>query len=357
MKKIIYFTIITAIISIILFANNAYFVSANSLNKYQTSKSECVMEVSSGRVLHSHNDDLKVEMASTTKILTAITVIDNFNVDTVVTVPKSATNIEGSSIYLKEGEKLSIKELLYGLMLRSGNDAAECLAQTLVKREDFITLMNETAKKIGAKNSNFTNPHGLSDINHYTTAYDLCLISVYAMKNQTFREIVATKRIAISNEFYDYKRELVNKNKMLFNYEGATGIKTGFTKKSGRCLVSSAYRNGMEIVSVVINSPQMWERSTELLNYSYDNYKMYKLLDKDDFNSKIYNSCDKILSIQIDDEFSYPLKSDELSGITYKIDSKSVEEFIKNPTKIAVFEIFIKNKLIFSQNVFTIINK
>ena len=240
------------------------------------------------RVLYEENSSVKLPMASTTKILTAITVIDNFDVNEKVTVPKSATNIEGSSIYLKEGETITVLELLYGLMLRSGNDCAECLAQTLTSRDNFIELMNKTANKIGATNSNFINPHGLHDNEHYTTAYDLALISSYAMKNELFKKIVSTKKINISNGSENYDRVLINKNKMLSNYNGANGIKTGYTKKAGRCLVSSAYKNGMEVVTVVLNCPNMWERSEQLLNYSYDNYKMLNVIDKEELSSKIY---------------------------------------------------------------------
>ena len=160
---------------------------------------EIVMEVNSNVVLYKHNENSKKFMASTTKILTAIVVIENCNVNDVVTVTKDTVGIEGSSIYLEVGEQLTVKELLYGLMLRSGNDCAQTLAVYCSKSiENFANLMNKTAKKIGATNSNFVNPHGLHNDNHYTTAYDLALISCYAMKNSIFREIVSTKSVDIS---------------------------------------------------------------------------------------------------------------------------------------------------------------
>ncbi|MBO5889130.1 MAG: D-alanyl-D-alanine carboxypeptidase, partial [Clostridia bacterium] len=237
-NKIRFLTIISLVLSFFLF-------KINTVSAYSVSQAECVIELNSLRVLSQNNKDIKLPMASTTKILTALTVIENFDINKTVEVKKSMTNIEGSSIYLKEGEHLTVKELLYGLMLRSGNDTAECLAQSLVCRDNFIKLMNETAKKYGAVNSNFTNPHGLHDENHYTTAYDLALITAGAMKNPVFKEIVSTKRINISNETENYDRVLINKNKMLTFYEGRNGVKTGYTKKAGRCLVSSAERNGM----------------------------------------------------------------------------------------------------------------
>lgn len=355
MKKIKKILIISLILSFFTFNFKCESVTVKG---YTVSTAECVMEVSSGRVLYSHNLNEQLPIASTTKILTAITVIENFDLNKTVTVPKSAVGIEGSSIYLREGEKLTVKELLYGLMLRSGNDTAECLAQTLTNsRQEFIALMNKTAKKYGANNSNFLNPHGLHEDGHYTTAYDLCLISIRAMKNQTFKEIVSTKRVEISNDGYSYKRILVNKNKMLFNFDGANGIKTGYTKKAGRCLVSSAKRNGIEVVSVVLNSPQMWERSTELLNNALNNYKVIKVVDKIEFSDKIYKDKNgKEISLLLEKDFYYPLNNEEVEEISFKIDGKEIEKYVLNAKKVGEFQIFLKNQLIFSQKVFSIYN-
>lgn len=351
MKKIINIAIISLIINIFI-----YSIPVENAYAYTISHGECVMEVNSGRILFSHNMNEKLPMASTTKILTALTVIENFDVDKEITVPKSAVGVEGSSIYLREGEKLTIKELLYGLMLRSGNDCAECLAQTLTSRAEFIRLMNITAKNCGAYNSNFTNPHGLPDDNHYTTAYDLCKISTNAMKNPIFKEIVSTKRVNVSNDGYAYDRLLINKNKLLFSYDGCTGIKTGYTKKAGRCLVTSAEREGMEVVSVVINSPEMWERTRELLDGSFNDYDMVEIVNKDEFNDKIYkSSLGKTYNFEIFNSFVYPLTQSERSEIKFLFNGKNQEEFNKNPQKVGIFEIFLQNKLIFSQNIFTIL--
>lgn len=356
MNKYLKLLIISIIISIFTFAisveNIQVFASAES-------KAECVIEINSGRVLHSLNADEKLPMASTTKILTALTVIENFNLDKEITVPKNAVGIEGSSIYLRCGEKLTVEELLYGLMLRSGNDCAECLALTLSNsRSEFINLMNKTAQKYGAVNSCFLNPHGLPEDGHYTTAKDLCVISVAAMKNEKFRKIVATKRVEISNDGYDYNRVLINKNKMLFSVDGCTGIKTGYTKKAGRCLVSGVKRGNMEVVAVVLNSSEMWERSSELIDYAFNNYSVYKVFDKNQFNDEIRRtSSGKEYLYHTFNDFYYPLKESEIQNIKYRINGKSVEEFSLKPEKSGVFEIFLQNRLIFSQNIFTIISK
>lgn len=348
-KLIIILAILSSVLTIFLFKPTT--VNATSL-----SQSECSIELNSLRFLNERNKDLKLPMASTTKILTALTVIENFDLNKVITVNKKCTNIEGSSIYLKEGERLTVKELLYGLMLRSGNDCAECLASSIIPREKFINLMNETAKNCGAKNSNFVNPHGLHADNHYTTAYDLALITAKAMKNPIFKEIVSTKKINISNEKENYDRVLINKNKLLSFYEGANGVKTGYTKKAGRCLVSSATKNNMTIITVVLNSPQMWERSTELLDYSFNEYNLVKVLDANDYKDKIFkDSKGNPFLIDIKKDFIYPIKDSELSDITVKINGKDFDNFIKKPQKSGVFEIYLKNKLIFSQNIFIIL--
>ncbi len=350
MKNNIKYLIITLIISVFLFSFRVENVSA-----YTLSKGECVIEVNSGRIVHEINGDKRLPMASTTKILTALTVVENFDLEKVITVKKDCVGIEGSSIYLREGEKLTVKELLYGLMLRSGNDTAECLASSLINRDDFIKLMNKTAILAGANNSNFTNPHGLHDENHYTTAVDLAKITLRAMKNPKFKEIVSTKKVNISNDGYDYDRVLVNKNKLLFSYEGCNGVKTGYTKNAGRCLVTSVERDGLEFVSVVINSPQMWERTKELLDFSFDKYTMTKLVSIDDFKDNVFkDGNDNPYQIVLNCDFSYPISLDEKSLINFKFDGKTQEEFAKNLKNEAVFEIFIENKLIFSQNIFII---
>ena len=356
MNKFIKNAIISAIILIISFC---FKFNINAVNGATISNAECVIDVASLRVLSENNSNKKLPMASTTKILTAITVIENFNLDTVITVPKQAVGVEGSSIYLREGEKLTVKELLYGLMLRSGNDCAECLAITLCdNRSEFISLMNKTAKNYGAYNSNFVNPHGLHHDNHYTTAYDLAVISANAMKNPTFREIVATKRVSISNDGYDYQRVLINKNKMLNMVDGATGIKTGYTKKAGRCLVSSVKRNGFEVVSVVLNSPNMWERSTEIINNAFNNYNVTKIFDADKFNGEIrVDSKGNKYNFLVESDFYYPISNNELNNVILKINGESLSEYCKNPSKVGELQIFIQNKLIFSQNLFTIYSK
>ena len=273
-------------------------------------------------------------MASTTKVLTAIIILDDCDLDEEVTIPKAAEGTEGSSVYLRAGDIYTVRELLYGLMLRSGNDCAVTLALHHSGTIDrFADAMNAKAVSLGAENSHFTNPHGLPDENHYTTARDLALISAYAMENDTFRDIVSCK-------FYE-PRGWQNKNKMLFEYEGAIGVKTGYTIRAGRCLVTSAEREGMRLVCVVLDSPEMYERTAELLDAAFEKYDLIKLCDK----------SQPFEGYRIYEDFFYPLTDAERDKIT--IQAISILPF---PVETGQFAgqmlIYLENNLIFSQNLY-----
>ncbi len=351
-KKLLLVSFITVslMFSVLLSLNNNIVKASD----FSSSSAEIVMETNSKRVLYSKNANEKKYMASTTKILTAIVVIENCEVSNIVTVGRDTIGIEGSSIYLQEGEELSVKDLLYGLMLRSGNDCAETLANFVAgSNEKFALLMNETAKRIGAVNSNFVNPHGLHDDNHYTTAYDLALISSYAIKNPIFKEIVSTKKTVIPHTKADYDRLLVNKNKMLTRFEGATGIKTGYTKKAGRCLVTSTERNGMELVCVVLNCPPMFERSSELLGSCYSDYKCYKLVESDNIIAFIESEKGEI-ALGIKNDIVIPLTEEEVENIEVVYDYPN-EVFDFSAFEIGKIEIYVKNNLIFTVTIYTIL--
>ena len=320
--------------------------------------SEIVMEASSKRVLYGANIHEKKYMASTTKILTALCIIENCDLDEIVTISKKTVGIEGSSIYLEVGEKLSVKDLLYGLMLRSGNDCAETLAVHCSENiENFARLMNETATKIGATESNFVNPHGLHDDNHYTTAYDLALISCYAIKNPIFKEIVSTKQIDIPFTTHDYKRRLINKNKMLKEFEGATGIKTGFTKKAGRCLVSSCERNGMELVSVVLNCGPMFERSKTILQRGFDEYSLYKLAESDHIVDFIpIENSEEVRGVYIKNDIVLPLTAAEKESLKIVYDLPEIlSADTPKDAEIGFIKIYCENNLIFAEKIYTIV--
>lgn len=334
-------------------------INTKKAYSYAFNSAELVMEISSNRVLYQKNADEKKYMASTTKILTAITVIENADLSEIVTVTKESVGIEGSSIYLEVGEKLSVKDLLYGLMLRSGNDCAVTLALHVGGSiNNFVVLMNNLAKKIGANSSNFVNPHGLHDDNHYTTAYDLALISSYAMKNSVFREIVGTKRIKIPFTTRDYDRILINKNKMLTEYEGSTGIKTGFTKKAGRCLVSSCKKNGMELITVVLNCPPMFERSKTLFDQCFNDFNLYKLVESDEIIGFIpIDGVSSKCPVMIREDVYLPLTDEEYNHLEIKVNlPENLNNKIKADVEIGDIQFFSQNNLIFTQKIYTIVD-
>ena len=255
-----------------------------------SAKSAILIDLEENEVLFAKNAHERLPMASTTKIMTALVVCDIIALDTVASIPKSAVGVEGSSVYLKAGELMSIKDLLTALLLESANDAAEALAIICAGSvEEFAKRCNEKAQELGLKNSNFTNPHGLFDENHYTTAYDLAIISAFALKNPHIREIVSTKSAKIpldvseQNPFGNGARHLKNHNKMLSIYEGAIGMKTGFTKKSGRCLVSAAKREGLTLIAVTLNAPDDWQDHTAMLDYGFENFEYRTFFEKGEF--------------------------------------------------------------------------
>ena len=325
-----------------------------------TAKGMIVCEQSTGRVLYSKDADLKLPMASLTKIITAIVVIENNeDLDEIVTIPKEATGIEGSTIYLKEGEHLTIRELLYGLMLTSGNDAAVALAiATSGSVDEFIKLANEFCKNIGAENTNLVTPNGLHDDNHYTTAGDLAKITCYALNNPVFAEIVSTKSTTISNETKPNENRLIkNKNKLLVQMEGATGVKTGYTKKAGRCFVGSAKRNGMQLVCVLLDCNLMFEECWELLEKGFSEYSLVDLLEAYSYQDtvNVTNSNTSKVNVYSRNSFIYPLTLAEKSNIHIE---KSLPETIKAPVsknqEIGKIEIRLGNDLIFCEKIYTI---
>lgn len=317
-----------------------------------------VIESSTRRVLYSHNMHQRRPNASTTKILTAITVIENANVNDIITVPPCAVGVEGSSMYLDKGEKISVLDLLYGLMLRSGNDAAVALAMhTAGSLEKFAELMNKTAKKAGAINSNFVTPHGLHHDEHYTTAYDLAMISAYAMENPLFAKIAGTKNHTATWDGRDYKRYMTNKNKILTMYEGGNGIKTGFTKKAGRCLVSSACRNGMQVICVVLNCGPMFEECMQLMSMAFENYPMREIANKDKPIGSIgvKRGQSDAVKIATKDSFYYPLEKSEFEKLRYEAEIKpSLCAPVRAGKKVGKIKVYLDNQLLFSTEAVTI---
>jgi len=235
-------------------------------------KAAVLMEAETGRILYAKNEQAQLPMASTTKILTALIALEHCSLQDVVTVAEEAVGVEGSSIYLSAGQHITVEDLLYGLMLSSGNDAALALACHISgSPQDFAQLMNQTAQQLGAYNSNFITPNGLDAPDHYTTAYDLALITCRAMQNADFVRIVSTQSTRIDHPNRPVQN---NKNKLLASYEGANGVKTGYTSKAGRCLVAAARQADMQLVAVVLNCGPMFEQCAQMLDYGFSHYQM-----------------------------------------------------------------------------------
>ena len=271
-------------------------------------KSAILMESSTGRVLYEKNADDRSLIASTTKIMTALVVCEHCNVLDRMRIPKEAVGIEGSSMYLQEGEVLTILELLYGLMLHSGNDAAVALAIYCAGTvEGFAEMMNDKARALGLRNTNFENPNGLDSPNHYSTAKDLAILASKAMENPIFAKIVSTKTVKVG------QRYLRNHNKLLWQLEGADGVKTGYTKAAGRILVSSANRGGRRLVAVTISDPNDWQDHAELLESGFHQYSPKVIVSENDILGTVEVAGGTCESVQLiaGESFSFSLAQDE----------------------------------------------
>jgi len=271
-----------------------------------------LIDVESGRLLYSHNGDKRMRIASLTKIMTAIVAIEHGDLSDIVKTGRRAAGKEGSSIYLRVGDEMSLHHLLYGLMLRSGNDAAVAIAEHVGGSEEgFVHLMNEKARELGLENTHFMNPHGLDHDDHYSSANDLARLTAYALRNPVFREIVKTRVKKVPNPNAEWDHVWTNKNKMLLMYEGADGVKTGYTKLAGRCLVSSATRNGQQLAAVTLNDGDDWADHRKLLDWGFEHYPLLTIAEE---GRKIAG-----YRLAVARPFRYPLAEGERERITTRL--------------------------------------
>jgi len=293
---------------LLCFVASIFPVSASAVSV--SAECACLIDAATGRVIYDKNMEKRHTMASTTKIMTALVAIENSDPESVVTVSGNAAGVEGTSLYLKKGQKATMEDLLYGLMLQSGNDAAVAIAEAVGNSVDeFARMMNERAAKAGVSNTSFKNPNGLDEEGHYTTAYDLAIITKEAMSNAVFAKIVSTKSKSILNS----TQTVSNHNKMLRMYEGCTGVKTGFTKKSGRCLVTAAERNGVEMIAVTLNAPDDWNDHRALLDYGFETTERFPVILKGmTVNSiPVVNGSAQSVEVVAADEFYITENKDE----------------------------------------------
>lgn len=324
----------------------------NTLNSIETSnlntstlnlntRSCIVLDRLSKTVLYGKNEYNKVKMASTTKIMTATIIIENCNLEETVEISKKAANTGGSRLGLKTGDKITIKDLLYGLMLRSGNDAAVALAETCAGSiVDFSNLMNKKANELGLVNTHFESPHGLDSDGHYTTAYELALLSDYALKNKTFLQIVGTSNYTIT--INGYPKSLTNTNELLGNLNGVYGIKTGFTNGANRCLVTACKRNDMDIICVVLGCDTKKFRTSDsikLIEYAFNNFEYVNIKDKIDKELEFWKNenenyfyINKGISSDLKIKYSeldtpiIPINKNEISSINVNVYMNSLLE-------------------------------
>ncbi len=311
----------------------------------------CVMDALTGRVLYEKNAYETHSMASTTKIMTALLAIEHTNPDDMVTVSQNAAGTEGSSIYLTAGETIPMETLLYGLMLESGNDAAIAIAEHVGGSvEKFSEMMTERAHSLGAKNTVFQNPNGLDAEGHYTTAYDLALITRAALKHPKFAEIVSTKKKSFSATENAKARSFSNHNKLLSLYNGCIGVKTGFTKKTGRCLVSAATREHMTAICVTLNAPNDWNDHTLMLDYAFNVSSSRPLILKDMVLKSIPVHCGSAKTLELLASEDFFISFNETEGLSkLKLDYKLPAEIsapIAKGTPLGHLSVFYDETLV-----------
>lgn len=315
----------------------------------QLSCRSCIlMDMDSGRVLYEKDINTKRLIASTTKIMTAIIAIENGNLEEEITVGNEVLSMYGSNIYIEVGEKIKLIDLLYGLMLRSGNDAAIVIATHIGKNEEeFVKMMNDKAKKIGMKNTEYNNSHGLDEYTeNKSTAYDMALLSKYANSNSTYRKIVETKKYTVKTNKKTYK--WTNRNKLLFTYDYTTGGKTGYTPKAGRTLVTTASKDNMNLTAVALNDGNEYDTHKKLYEYGFNKYENYKILNKGSIRIDTAYFKDKVY---IKKDFKYPLSEEEIDKIKVivKINKKSGYD---DGEKVGEITVELENKQIFKDNVY-----
>ena|SRR5690625_740650 len=274
-----------------------------------------LLDQSSSRILFEKNAHEKTSIASLTKVMTAIVAIEYGELDDKVETSARAIHTSGSSIYLQKDEKMTLEDLLYGLMLRSGNDAAVAIAEHIGGSvEGFVYLMNEKAAYLGLSNTHFANPHGLEDEEHYSTAYDVAKIMQYAMNNEEFKKITSSKSYHSKNRTYQWN----NKNKLLKIYEEfCIGGKTGFTKRAGRTLVTSSEKENFQVIAVTLNAPDDWNDHMSLYNWGFKHYEPFKLVSKGTKKFKVAN--DEEIEGIIQEDIVFPLQENEIEGINEQI--------------------------------------
>lgn len=336
---------------LILFLLVPFIVKAYSTN----ATSAILMDLDSGRIVYANNKDLVRSVASISKIMTAVVAIESNKLDEVVTIGSEIKSAFGSGIYIKEGEELTLRDLLYGLMLRSGNDAALSIANYVGGDiSTFVSMMNDKAKSIGMKNSTFNNPSGLDhDKGNYSTAYDMAILTKYAYQLKEFREIVSTKKYELKTNMNYYLWN--NKNRLLYMYKYANGGKTGFTEKAKRTLVTTASKNNTNLVAVTLNDGNDFLDHKNLFEEAFSEYNSYQVLNKDKVNI-VGENFYKNAYFYLKKDFTYLLKKDEIDDILIRYNLDKIDN-VQNDTKVGVVKVFFKDRVIYTGDIFIKVKK
>lgn len=340
----------------LLFSSN-YILAAQENKLKITSQAAILMEQETKRVLYGKNHRNKVKIASTTKILTAIVAIENCSLDEKVTISKKAALTGGSTVGLKSGSEVSLLSLMYGMLLKSGNDCAVAIAEHVGGNvEKFVDMMNKKAYEIGAKDTNCTNPHGLDTDNNYSTAYDLALITCYAKTNETLSKIMNTKSITLS--FAGVSKYLANTNRLLFTYDYCDGGKTGFTNIANRCLVATAKKEDLKVVAIILGAPTTdirFSETKELLKYGIENYKMVDVSQNINWyiDIPVYKGdiCSYVKKIPFNNKL--PLKEGELEQIYIsQAIIPSIHAPLNRGSYLGKVELYIQDELLYTKDIY-----
>lgn len=326
---------------------------SNAFSLTTTASSAILMDMDSGRILYQkdiHNERL---VASITKIMTAVLAIENGNMDDVVTVGEEVLTMYGSNIYIQLGEKMTLKNLLYGLLLRSGNDAAIVIGTYIGGTEEkFVEMMNKKAKEIGMLNTTYQNCHGLDEqTQNYSTAYDMAVLSSYANTLDIYREISSTKKWEVSTLEKSYV--WYNRNKLLSMYEFATGGKTGYTPKAGRTLVTTASKDNLNLTAVTLNDPNEYVSHENMYEYGFNNYKYNLIIDKNNFDidDNFYKD-----EIYVKESFSYPLTESESKNLYIVVEILKLKKYSNND-KVGEVMVKLEGEEIFREPIFVKVKK
>lgn len=324
------------------FTSNVYAADINV-----NAKAAIALDSKSKLVLYEKNSDMILPMASTTKIMTALVAIKYGNLDEKITISKAAAGIRGSTVGYKVGESITERELLYGLMFRSGNDAAIALAEGIGNSIDgFSKLMNEYAAEIGAFNSHFESPHGLDSENHYCTAYDLALITAKAKENKLFNDIASCKDVTA--EDMDFTRDYHNINKILYQIPGANGVKTGSTGKAGKCLVTSVDIDGHDVIFIVLNCTPRWKETGKIYKYVKDNYSYKKLYSKDELIAEVPVNKKNNIKLSLKNDLVLPCENNKNYTTKYVV-PKVVSKTVNRGDNFGKIQVYENDKLVYSE--------